>query len=75
MDWMQILQTFCFPVVACIGLAWYVKVLTDNYRKDIKEMRSENREDAEKTREVLQSNIIILQKVADKLDVGKEVNT
>lgn len=76
MDWIQIISTLGFPIACCIGLGWYVKALTDNYRKDIKEMRSENREDLEKTREVLQTNTLVLQKVVDKLSIeddGKEI--
>lgn len=75
MDWIEIISTLGFPIACCVGLGWYVKSLTDNYRNDIKEMRAENREDLEKTREVLQTNTLVLQKVVDKLGINDKEET
>ena len=29
MDILQLLGSYCFPIVACLGMGWYVKYITD----------------------------------------------
>ena len=38
MDWVQLISSVGFPIVACLGMGWYVKYQTDNYRSEVKEM-------------------------------------
>lgn len=74
MDWMQILGSFGFPTVACMGLGFYVKYLTDNYRKDVNQMQAEHKEEIKEVTSALNNNTLALQKLCDKLDLdGKEV--
>lgn len=68
MDWMQILTTFGFPVLACIAIAIYVKYIIDAYRKDIKEMREEHKEETEKLADALNQNTLVIQKLVDRMD-------
>lgn len=68
MDWIQILGTFGFPVLACIGLAIYVKYIVDSYRKDIKEMREEHKEETTKMADALNQNTLVIQKLVDRMD-------
>lgn len=35
MDYVQLISTVGFPIVACIALAWYVKYMTDGFNKTI----------------------------------------
>lgn len=69
MDWTQILGAFGFPIVACIGLAIYVKYIIDAYRRDIKEMREEHKEETVKLSDALNRNTIVIQKLCDRLDM------
>ena len=44
MDWLQLIGSLGFPIVACIGIAWYLKDRDDKHREDIKEMQRQNLE-------------------------------
>ena len=64
----QIISTVGFPIAACIGLGWYVKYQTDNYRKEVTEMQKEHKDEIAKVTEALNNNTLALQKLVDKLD-------
>lgn len=68
MDWMQILGTFGFPILACIGLAVYVKYIVDSYRKDMNDMRKEHKEETDKLADALNQNTLVIQKLVDRMD-------
>lgn len=34
MDWMALVSQIAFPIVACIGLAWFIKYITDTNNKN-----------------------------------------
>ena len=68
MDWMQILGTFGFPILACIGLAVYVKYIVDSYRKDMNDMRLEHKEETNKLADALNQNTLVIQKLVDRMD-------
>ena len=61
-----------FPIVACIGLGWYVKYQTDNNNKEVSEMRKEHQEEINKVTEALNNNTLALQRLCDKLDQGEK---
>lgn len=37
MDWMALISQIAFPIVACIGLAWYIKYITDKNSNNMME--------------------------------------
>lgn len=57
-----------FPIVACIGLGWYVKYQTDNNNKEVSEMRKEHQEEISKVTEALNNNTLALQKLCDRIE-------
>lgn len=59
-----------FPIVACLGLGWYVKYQTDTYKNEVKDMRLEHKEEISKVTEALNNNTLALQKLVDKIDGG-----
>lgn len=63
-----IITSVGFPIVACLGMAWYVKYTTDAYRAEVKEMRQEHAEEIGKVTEALANNTLAIQKLTDKLD-------
>ena len=63
-----VISTIGFPVVACIGLAWFVKYQTDNNNKEVAEMRKEHAEEISKVTDALNNNTLALQKLCDKID-------
>lgn len=46
-----------FPIVACIGMGWFVKYLIDNNNKKISEITT-----------ALNNNTLVVQKLCDMLD-------
>ena len=67
----QLVGSLGFPIVACIGLGWYVKYQTDLNHKEVSEMRKEHQDEINKVTEALQNNTLALQKLCDKLDSEK----
>lgn len=68
MDWIQLISSLGFPIVACIAMAWYTKYQTDNYRTEVKDMQKEHKEEITKVTEALNNNTLALQKLCDKLE-------
>lgn len=68
-----IISSVGFPIVACIGLGWYVKYQTDNNNKEVGEMRREHQEEIAKVTDALNNNTLALQKLCDRIDGKIEV--
>lgn len=75
-----LLANYCFPIVCCIGLGWFVfKMSTDHkteiselneeHRKQITELNAQHKAETNKMTEALNNNTLVLQKVSDKLDI------
>lgn len=71
MDWIQLISSVGFPIVACLGMGWYVKYQTDSYKEEVKEMRKEHKEEIGKMSEALNNNTEALIRLTDKLDKEK----
>jgi len=67
-----VISSVGFPIVACIGLGWYVKYQTDNNNKEVSEMRREHQEEIAKVTDALNNNTLALQKLCDRLDTKLE---
>lgn len=67
-DLASIISSVGFPIVACLGLGWYVKYMTDNNNKEINEMRKEHQEEISKVTEALNNNTLALQRLCDRFD-------
>lgn len=63
----SIISSVGFPIVACLGLGWYVKYQTDMNTKQVENMRLEHKEEVNKMTEALNNNTLALQKLIDKL--------
>lgn len=63
-----IISSVGFPIVACIGMGWFVKYQTDNNNKEVAEMRKEHNEEINKVTDALNNNTLALQKLCDKID-------
>lgn len=63
-----------FPIVACIGMAYFFAKVNDNYRTDIKEMNNNHKEEMDKMTEAINNNTLVIQKLIDKFggDVDDE---
>lgn len=72
MDVIQLISSVGFPIVACIGMGYYVKYQTDTYREEVKDMQREHKEEIGKITEALNNNTVALQRLCDNLDGGVE---
>jgi len=72
-DIIQIVSTLGFPIACCLGLGWYVKILTTNFREDVKEMQKEHKDEIAKVTDALNQNTIVIQRLCDKLDKKEEL--
>ena len=57
-----------FPIVACIGMAYFFSKINENYRQDIKELGNMNKAEIDKLTEAVNNNTIALTKLVEKLD-------
>ena len=59
---------YAFPIVACVVMGWYVKYIQDNYRKDISDISSRQKEEMDKVTEALNNNTQAIQKLTDYIE-------
>lgn len=63
-----IISSLGFPIVACIGLGWYVKYMSDQNSTEVKEMRQEHQAEVQKMTEALNNNTLAIQRLVDKME-------
>lgn len=67
-DIISAISTLGFPIVACIGMGWYVKYQTDSNNQEVSDMRKEHKQEIDKVTKALNDNTLVIQKLCDKLD-------
>ena len=67
----QLITTVGFPIVACGGMAWYVKYITDRNREDMKEERNQHDLEMQKVTDALNNNTLAIQKLTDYIEGRK----
>lgn len=45
MDWLQLIGSYCFPIVACVAIGFYLKDRDDKHREDLKDMQTQHNEE------------------------------
>ena len=68
MDIMQAVASLGFPIVACIGMGYYVKYQTDVNREELKEIRQEHQLEVSRLADALNNNTLAITKLCEKLD-------
>ena len=69
-DIVTIITTVGFPIVACGGMAWYVKYITDKNREEMNTERAQHNEEMTKVTEALNNNTLAIQKLTDYIERG-----
>jgi len=69
-DIVTIITTVGFPIVACGGMAWYVKYITDKNREEMNAERAQHNEEMTKVTEALNNNTLAIQKLTDYIERG-----
>lgn len=62
-DILNILSQYCFPIVACVAMAWYVKYSQDRSREDLRTTWNAHEAEIDKLTEAINNNT----KAIDKL--------
>jgi len=70
--WIQIISSLGFPIMAAIACGWFIKYQMDQYKQDLKDIRTEHKEEIKDLQEVITQNTLVLQKLCDRLDERKE---
>ena len=77
MDWMQLIGTLGFPIVACICMALYVKEQSKENREDIKLINEQHNKEMTEFKDqfvqALNNNTIALTKLCEKLERGEVI--
>ena len=63
-----IISSLGFPIVACVGMGWFVKYTTDMHNKDMKEERESHCAEVKQITEAINNNTIVMERLIDKLD-------
>lgn len=45
MDWLQLIGSYSFPIVACVAIGFYLKDRDDKHREDLKELQKQYSEE------------------------------
>lgn len=61
-----------FPIVACIGMAYFFAKANDNYRSDIKESNQLHKQEMDAMTEAINNNTLVLNRLMDRLDKSQE---
>lgn len=65
---MTMVGSLGFPIVACIGMAYFFAKVNENYRTDIKDMQNTHKEETRQLTEAVNNNTLVIQRLIDKLD-------
>ena len=70
--WVQIVSSLGFPIMAAIACGWFIKYQMDQYKQDLKDIRSEHKEEIKGLQDVINQNTVVLQKLCDKIDEDRK---
>lgn len=73
-DIATLLSQYCFPIVACVVMAWYVKYTGDRNREDLLAIRKEHEQETDKLAEALNNNTVALTQIVTLLGEHYEKN-
>ena len=67
-DVMTMISTLGFPIVACIGLAWFCKYMLDQQQKNVDKMFEMYDKSNAENREAIKACTEAINKLSDKLE-------
>lgn len=87
MDIATLLGSYAFPVVACLGMAWYVKYITDNKSQETAKLNEQHTKIMlaykDEIKDAINNNTMVMQRLCDSMEIkntrtrtkkGKEEN-
>ena len=77
MDWLSVVSTVGFPICACLGLAWYVKYITDKNTSQTENLNKLHTEEMlaykDELKTAINNNTLVMQRLCDKLDAEQNL--
>lgn len=73
-DIVQAIASVGFPIVCCLITFWYLRYITDSFRKEINDIQDKREGDNERIVEALNNNTLVIAKITTKLDTIMELN-
>ena len=87
MDILQLLGSYCFPIVACLGMSCYVKYITDKNMEETSKLNEQHTKVMlaykDELKDAINNNTIVMQRLCDSMETknartrtkkGKEEN-
>ena len=68
LDYVQLIGTLGFPIVACICMALYVREQNKNQREDIRAMNEQYSKQLSEVTTAVNNNTIAITKLCDKIE-------
>jgi hypothetical protein len=70
----QFIGTYCFPVAACIAMAWYVKYITDKNNARMDSLNEQHATEMKDVTTAINNNTVALTKLATKIGGDENEN-
>lgn len=75
MDILQLLGSYCFPIVACLGMGWYVKYITDKNMEETSTLNAQHTKVMiaykDELKDAINNNTLVMQRLCDTMEVKK----
>lgn len=65
-EWVQIISSLGFPIVACIACGFFIKYMFETFLKQIQSIRDDHKNEIEKMTNAINNNTAVIQKLIDK---------
>lgn len=72
MDILNIIQSIGFPTACVIGMAWYVKYITDQHRDDRNSADQRHKDEIAEVTKALNNNTLAIQRLTDFIVGGEK---
>lgn len=72
MDWLNLITSVGFPIVACGAMACYVKDLTSKHREEVKELNAEHRAEMKEMTIAVENNTQAINQLCIMLRKGDD---
>lgn len=73
MDILQLLGSYCFPIVACLCMGWYVKYITDKNMEETSKLNEQHTKVMlaykDELKDTINNNTVVMQRLCDTMEV------
>jgi hypothetical protein len=73
MDILQLLGSYRFPIVACLGMGWYVKYITDKNMEETSTLNAQHTKIMlaykDELKDAINNNTLVMQRLCDTMEV------